>query len=140
MKKLIDSCKEKSIKSQIYSNYYRILNITIVLCLIIGGLTVGILQAVQSTINYPILVIGFLIALLQGCQEFFRLSQSAVFYKYASIKFRKMINLADENLFYSSSAHETLRIIHYIRGEMDDLDYNMFITSNPSKLGKADKV
>lgn len=130
LKKLSEECKVKSIKLKTRANFYRSLNLLIHMLIILGGFVIGLIEAVSDRISYLYIFISFSISILESLYLVLRLGSKGVDFKYASIKFQKMLAIINESLFMTTSLTDLIRIKHQIQCEIDDLNLSLFKSIN----------
>lgn len=125
-RKIIEDCGLKNINSQKRANLYRCLNLLITFFIILVSLGVGILETQKSVVYYTIVVLNFLISIIGTLHFIFRIGQRGIFFKYASLKYQKLLTVANEALFYSNEPADLLRLNHQFRRELEELSYRSF--------------
>ena len=129
IKKIIDECRTKTLGAQKKANLYRTLNILTNLFIVVSSIVIGIIETQRENKLYSFIVLSFLVALTESLYVIFRLGQRGVYFKHASIKYQKLLTLANETLFYSNNRSDLQRLIHQYRGEMDELSYSLYKVS-----------
>lgn len=129
IKKIIQECKLKTIRAQKKANFYRILNIISNLFIILATLFIGIIETQRQDKRYTYIILSFLVSLIETLHIIFRLGQRGVYFKYASIKYQKLLTVANETLFYSTNKSDLTRLIHQFRSEIDELSFSLYKVS-----------
>lgn len=128
-RKIIEDCKEKGISSRKRANLFRTLNLIITFFIILVSLGIGILETQKEIVYYTNVVMSFLVSIIETLHFIFRIGQRGIFFKYASLKYQKMLTIANDALFYSNNPTDLLRLNHQFRNDLDDLSYTSFKVS-----------
>ena len=139
LKKIIEECKLKTINTQKKAKLYRIFNLITNLFIIVGSLFIGFIESQRENKLYSYIILSFLISIIKGLHMILRLGQRGTYFKYASIKYQKLITIANDKLFYLTNNSELKRLDHQLRIEMDELNLSLYkVSYDPDSL-KSDQ-